>query len=798
MFINYIKTAWRNLWRNKTYSAINIAGLAIALAAFWMIVLYVFDEFSFDRYNTHADRIVRVVQHTRWNGNDLHEAPVSAPFAPALKAAFPEIEDAVRIDREGGGVITYGSKKIKQEDMLFADNSLLKIFSYDFLYGDANTALSKPQSIVITRTLADKLFGSADKAINQTVYFDDTYPNMVTGVIADVPANSHLRFSAARSFNDGYTEGWQNFHIYTYLLLKEGVQYKSLEKKLPQFAAQTIQKMMNVNNYQIELQPLNSIHLHSNLSYELSTNGSISRVYMFVAIAALILIIAIINYMNLSTARSSVRVKEIGVRKVIGSGRKNIAGMLITEALMVTLLAAIIAVLLVRLFMPWFNDLTGKELTVWRFGTITTLLVLCAFSAITGIISGLYPSIFLSSFKTIPALKGQMGNIKAGIRFRKALVVFQFVITVIMISCSAVIYQQLTYALRSDLGFNKEQVLTFHINDRKVRDQIPALKTQLLENPLIQGVSAAGNPIGNNDLGGLSYRFETASGDFSTATTAAQELMVDEDYLPTMEIKLLAGRNFSTTIQTDKYGAALINETLMKKLGWKDATGKRMQFVIDDSGHTAERTIIGVVKDFHTYSLQHTIEPLVMVMPPVNSMEDNLYVKIAKNKPKDALAYLDKVYKQFAASATTEYHFLDQNFARQYEVEEKQGRTATVFTLLAVFIACLGLFGLATFTAAQRTKEIGIRKVLGASVANIVQLFSKDFLLLVGIASLIAIPFAWMLMHRWLQDFAYRTPIHWWLFLLAGLLVSLIALFTLSFQAIKIAIANPVKSLRSE
>ncbi|MBE7169252.1 MAG: ABC transporter permease [Williamsia sp.] len=798
MITNYLKTAWRNLLRNKLYTTINIGGLALALAACWMIMLFVFDEFSYDRYNEHADRIVRVVQHTRWNGNDLHQAPVSAPFAPALKAAFPEIEDAVRIDAEGGGTITAGEKKIKQGDMIVADKSLLKIFSYQFLAGDQETALSKPQSIVVTKTLAEKLFGSADKAINQTIYLDENYPNTITAVIDDIPVNSHLRFSAVRSFNEGYTEGWQNFHIYTYLLLKKGVQRSELEKKLPQFAAQTIQAMMHIKDYRLELQPLTSIHLYSNLGYELGANGSISRVWGFMAIAVLILVIAIINYMNLSTARSSTRVREVGIRKVVGSGRRHIAGMMIMEALLITGIAALLAVLLSRLCMPWFNELTGKDLSVWRFGFLTTVLVLLLFSGATGVVSGLYPSFFLSAFKTIPALKGQMGNIHASVLFRKTLVVFQFVITVLMISCSAVIYRQLQFALHQDLGFNKEQVLTFHINDRAVREKIPHIKTTLLESPLIEGVAAAGNPIGNNDLGGLGYRFETAAGDFSAPTTVAQELMVDEDYLSTMEIRLLAGRNFSASMPTDQYGAALINETLQNKLGWKNALGKRMQFAIDDSGHTAERTIIGVIKDFHTYSLQHTVEPLVMVLPPVVSMKDNLYVKVGKGKEKEALAYLNQVYKQYDASGTTEYNFLDQNFARQYAAEEKQGRIAAVFTFLAILVACLGLFGLTTFAASQRAKEIGIRKVLGASVFSIVQLFSRDFLRLVGIATLIAVPVAWFLMHRWLQDFAYRTTMPWWIFGLAGLTVGMIALLTLSFQAVKSATANPVKSLKGE
>lgn len=798
MLRNYFTIAWRNLQRHKTYSVINLTGLAIALAAFWMIVLYIADEFSYDRDYTNANRIARVVQHTRWNGNEIHQATTSVPFAPALAAAFPEVEAAVRIDAEGGGVITAGDKKINQQDIVFADKSLFQVFSCHFLQGNAGNALAQPKSIVITRSVADKLFGSAAQAINQTVYFDNHYPNTITGVIDDLPANTHLHFSAVRSFDENYTGGWQNFHVYTYLLLKEGSAIAALEKKLPQFAAATIQAQMKVKDYQLELQPITTIHLYSDLSYEISANSSISRVYMFMGIAALILLIAIINYMNLATARATARVKEIGVRKVVGSSRSSIAGMLITEALLVTAMAAGIAMLLVSLLLPWFNQLTGKTLSIWQFGTGITLLVLTGFSAVTGIVSGLYPAWFLSAFKTVPALKGQMGNVHTGIFFRKSLVVFQFAVTVVLICCSALIYRQLQYTRNKDLGFNKDQVLTFHLNSRKVREQIPAIKHQLLQNPVIQGVAAAGNPIGNNDLGKLGYRFETPQGDFATATIAAQELMIDEQYLPTMAIALTAGRNFSTAVGTDKYGAALINETLQKKLGWKNALGKRMQFAIDDAGNTAERTIIGVVKDFNTYSLQHRIEPLVLVMPPVTSMEDNLYVSFARGKVKEGLAFLAGVYKTFEPDATTEYHFLSQNFARQYETEERQGKIAAVFTLLAILVACLGLFGLATFTAAQRTKEMGIRKVLGANAGNIVQLFTKDFMALVILSALIAIPFAYMLMSNWLQGFAYRTNMPWTLFAASGFAAAVIAMTTISFQALKVAINKPARSLRSE
>ena len=798
MLSNYFKVAIRNLFRSKIYSFINISGLAIGLAAFWLIALYVADELSFDRFHEKASRIFRVAHHARWEGGDLHMATTSLPFSGALKAQYPEIEEATRILTEGGGIITYNNKSIKAGDIYFADANVFKVFTYPIIAGDAKTALARADAIVLSESLARKFFDDPEKAVNQVIHFENNFPNTVTAVMKDCPANSHLRFSAIRSLPANFTGDWQNFNSYTYLLLAKGASYERLQSKLPEFAANTIQKIMGIKEYRMELQSVTSIHLRSDLQAEIGAGNTITRVYIFTAIAALILIIAIINYMNLATARSSTRIREVGVRKVVGSGRMQLIGMFITEAVVMILIAFVAAFFLVNLLLPYFNTIADKNLDIWRFGIYTTLLVLIAFALFIGIFSGSYPALFLSHFRTIPALKGQMGNLTNNLLFRKSLVVFQFVVTVAMIAGSIVIYRQLEYSYKKDLGFNKEQVLTFHIHDRAVRLQIPALKTKLLQHPLVQGVAVAGNPIGNNNLGGHGFIFEKNDGSFPEGTTMAQELMVDADYLPTLDIKLAAGRNFSSNIESDKYGSALINETLMKQLGWKNSIGKRVRFKYDDKGSVGERTVIGVVKDFHTYSLQHKVEPLVMLMPPEASMEDNLYVKINISKTKESLAYIETVYKQFDRSSPVEFNFLDQNFMKQYAAEEKQGTVLLVFTVLVVFIACLGLFGLVTLTAAQRAKEIGIRKVLGASVGNIVGVLTKDLIKLVVIAFLIALPITWFGMSTWLEDFQYRISISWWIFLVAGLSAVFIAMITVSIQAVRAAIANPAISLRSE
>ncbi len=789
MIKNYFKTAWRNLQRNKTYTAINIGGIAIGLAAFWLIALYVGDEMSYDTSFSNANRICRVVQHASWQGGSMHIALTSPPFATTFKKDFPEVEDAVRIDNEGGGVINYGDKTVKEDDICLAENSFFNLFDYHFLYGDAKTALIQPQSIVITESLAKKIFNDPAKAINKTIFFgSDKYPNKVTGIIKDMPQNSHLQFSGIRSAGDEFkNSNWRNSYLYTYLLLKKGTNINSFEKKLGPLE-KGISKEMNYTGFQIQLQPLTSIHLHSNLDYELSSNGSISRVYMFIVIGLLVLLIALINYMNLSTARAAMRVKEIGIRKVIGSGKKHLIGLFISEALLLTFIAAAIGFMLVGLSLPFFNQLAGKDLTLWRFGAVNTIGLILVFAILTGILSGSYPALFLSRFKMIPSLKGQLGNMRANVLFRKSLVVFQFVVAVCLISGSYVIYKQMQFVAHKNLGFNKEQVLTFHIDDMKVRDEIPGVEHALLQSPLIEGTAIAGNPIGNNDLNENGFVFEK-NGAMQPTAQLANKLYVDEDFLKTTGIGLLQGRNFSKEMTTDKDDAVIINETLMKTLGYTNAIGKKMQYKINNDS-MSNRVVIGVIKDFHSYSLQHKIEPMVLLMPPNNKEKDNLYVKIAKGKAAAGIAFLKKTYSKFDPNNTADFHFLDENFNRQYSAERKQEKLSLAFTILAFIIACLGLLGLVIFITAQRKKEIGVRKVLGASVASLTLMLSKDFGKLVLLSTIIAIPISWMVMNKWLQDFAYRISISWWMLAAAGLVTIFIALVTVSLQAIKAAVAE--------
>ena len=793
MLRNYVKITIRAFWKNKLFSGLNIVGLGVGMAAVWLMVLYVADEWSYDRFHRNADRIVRVVQYAEWPGGSLKLAPTSAPFATALKSDYPDVEKAVRINPEGGGLITFNDKKIDVPNIFFADPTVFDVFTYPFLYGDPGAALSKPQSIVLTRSLAENLFGDARKAVGKVIEFSNHFPNTVTGVIADVPANSHLQFKALRSFPNQYTSGWQNSNLYTYLLLAEGSRYKTLEAKLSGFYQKYLKKEMGEINYRMELQPLTSIHLHSHLDYEISSNGNARTVSIFAAIAALILLIAGINYVNLYTARSLKRTREVGVRKAIGSYRRQLIGQFLTESVLMTLLAGLVSAGLVGMTLPYFNQMADKSLVL---GSIpNTLLIVALFSGSLGALSGLYPALMLSGFRPVTALRGQVGGQLGSNVFKQSLVVFQFVATVALIACSGMVYRQMQFVMHTNLGFNKEQVLTFHISDEGVRQRIEALKEALLRSPLVQSASSASNPIGNNNIGGTGMFFER-EGAFSTSTQMVQKFLVDPDYLRTLDIKLLEGRNFSESFKRDQQHAVLINETLAKQLGPKPV-GKRVRYFIDEENHTAEAHIVGVVNDFHIYSLQHKIEPLVLQMP-TPADKDNLYVRVQPAKITEALAYIQSVYRTFDPASTLDFHFLDQNFSQQYQAEQKQGEVLLTFTVLAVLIACLGLFGLAAFTAEQRTKEIGVRKVLGASVASIVTLLSKDFLKPVLLAIMIATPLAWYAMHEWLQSFAYKIDLTWWVFALAGLLAIVIALLTVSFQSIKAALTNPVKSLRSE
>lgn len=791
---HYIKTAWRNLRRQKVFSFINITGLALSLTAVWIISLYISNEFSYDRYNKNADRIYRLTTHGKWGDGKFDITGTSGLAAAAFKKDFPEVENEVRIDAEGGGIIEYGDKRIKDDAIFLSDPSFFSIFTYHFIAGDVS-ALQTPNSIVLTRTLAAKFFTNPADALNKTIYIDKM-PQLVTAVIDDVPQNSHFSFNALRTWPQNYKGDWQNMSIYTYILLRKNADINQLRAKMPAFVTRYLANNLQDIQYTLELQPLTSIHLHSHLSYELGENHDIKYIYVLFAVGLLILIIAFINYINITTARASVRLREVAVRKIVGAGKSSLLGLFLTESLVTILAAAGISIFLVTLVIPLVNNLMGQQLSVWQFGVIQSILYLLAFSFAAGIAGGLYPALFLSNFKTIPALKNQVGGVKGQAVFRKSLVLFQFAVTVILITTSMVIYLQLNYVLNTYLGFNKNQMITFHIDSRSARKQVPALREALLQNPLIKAVASAGNPIGDNNIGMMDY-FVEKDGILDTHSNVAYGLLIDPDFIPAMQIHLLEGRNFSKNVVTDSNNV-IVNEAFLKKQGWVSGVGKRISRGKDAAGNIHFANIIGVVNDYHIYSLQNKIEPMIMQLPQRPEDRDNMYVRLDAGHLSQALLAVQQTFQKFDPSAIFDYHFLDKNFAAQYRGEEQQGKMLLAFTILTICIACLGLFGLITFTVSQRVKEIGIRKVLGASVANITAMLTGGLLKIVLVSMLVAVPVSWFVMNKWLQNFAYRINMSWWIFLIAGMLAIFIAAVTVSWQAIRAARANPVKSLRME
>ncbi|MCY7358466.1 MAG: ABC transporter permease [Rudanella sp.] len=811
MFRNYLKIAWRNLIRDKIFSVINITGLAIGMATCLLISLFVLDELSYDRFNEKADRIVRVVFKGTMNGEKMREATVMPPVAQTLHTDYPEVLEATRLRRWGAVRVTHQKNTFQEERLAYVDSNFFQVFTLPLRQGEnAKTVLIKPNTVVITSVVAQKYFG-ADNPVGKLLTVKDVpTPYTVTGVIDPIPANAHLHFelfASMASLPEAKETSWLQSNFFTYLVLPDGYDYKRLEAKLPQVAekymAPQLEKMSGVslaefrkkgNNIGLFLQPLTSIHLHSDLKpeSELEPGGDIRYVYIFGAIALFMLVLACINFMNLSTASATKRAKEVGIRKVMGSEKSRLVSQFLTESILLTAVSLGLAIGLVWLTLPFLNDLSGKTLTLDFLQTPWLLPGLLGFGLVVGLLAGSYPAFFLSSFKPISVLKGAITTRpgRGGIGLRSGLVVFQFFISFLLLVGTTVVYRQLQYIQHARLGYDKERVLVVQGTGALGKNE-DVFRRQLLRDSRVANASVSSHlPTG-----------PTNNGLFSVFPDGQNDRLgrfvlygVDYDYLPTMGMKLVAGRNFSPTFGTDS-SAVLINETAAQTYGWgKNAVGHTLSSP-NPQGEVTTLRVIGVVQDFHFRSLHERIAPLAM------TLRYNAGSVIVKAKTSDMAGLLASVKNQWAAFKTEEpfrYSFLEESYQASYEAEQKTGQILGLFAGLTIFVACLGLFGLATFTAQQRTKEIGVRKVLGASVGSIVTLLSKDFLKLVLIAIVIASPLAWWAMNRWLQDFAYKINIEWRVFVLSGLLAIGIALLTVSFQSVKAALMNPVKSLRSE
>ena len=812
MFKNYFKIAWRNLVKNKTFSFINIIGLASGLACFILIALYVADELSYDRFNEKAGRIYRINSDIIFGGNELHLAVASDPMGAALKKDYPQVEEFVRFFTSGGSkLIKKGNEFIRENNVAHADSTLFDVFTIPVIAGNAKTALNEPNTVIISESTAKKYFATTD-AVGKNIETDDDGKTLykVTAVIKDIPHNSHFTFDMIFSM-DNVNYQWGNFLSHnhqTYLLLKPGTDHKAFEKNFSPFidkyvvpqAAQFMQiKSMDEfekagNKLEYSLMPLTEIHLRSGRVAELNVNGNIQYVYIFSAVALFVLLLACVNFMNLSTARSASRAKEVGIRKVVGSEKRSLIKQFLTESILTTVISTAFAIAIAWLCLSWFNNLSAKQLDISDLLQTRYLVFLIALPLIVGLLSGLYPAFILSSFNPIVVLKGKLsGGLKRS-TLRNVLVVGQFTTSIFLIAATIIVFRQLNYIQTKKLGFTKDQVLIVN-GTGALGNNRDAFKNEVSQFSGVKAATYAGYlPVSGSSRNDVSFSSEAAM--TSTNSVNMQVWNIDHNYIPLMEMEIIKGRNFSKDFGTDS-NATIINETAARLLGWGEPVGKKLYTFFQDGfgNKLISREVIGVVKNFHFESMKEDIGPLCF------RLADNSWAtafKVSTTDIKQLVSNIESKWKAMAPGMPFSYHFMDESFDNMYRVEQRTGKLGLTLAVIAILIACLGLFGLATYTAEQRIKEIGVRKVLGATIPNIISMLSRDFMILVLIASALAIPLAWWAMSQWLEDFAYRINIGWWIFFAAAVIALLIALITVSSQAIKAALANPVKSLRTE
>jgi len=788
MIKNYFKTAWRNLLQNKTFSLINIFGLALGMTCSLVIMLWLQDEIRKDKFHQNSKRLYRVMENQSYSGTISTFDATPGILAENIVKDIPDIQMASQMLWEEEPLFTVDNTYDKEKGR-YVEKDFLRMFSFKLLKGDPATALARPDGVVISKKLADKYFKGKDP-IGKMVRIDNTDNVMVTGVLDGIPKSSSLTFDFLMSFEqwrkkNDWAKEWGNNGPRCYVMIAPNTSIDRVNAKIKNY----IKTKNKESNVELFLQNYGESYLYSDWENGKQNGGRVEYVKIFSLVAIIILVIACINFMNLATARSLRRAREIGVRKVVGAGKRQLIGQFIGESLFVSFIAICFSLLIVFLLLPSFNSLTEKHLSI-DLTDPSFLVILFGLTLVTGIISGSYPALFMSSLKPIIVLKGLLKFRPGATYFRKALVVFQFALSIILILGMIVIYRQIDFIHNKNLGFAKEDLLYMPL-EGELQKTYPTFKEQLLKQPGIEYVtSAQSSPL---EVGSSTSGVRWPGKD-TTKLILFSSNPITYDYIKTMGIQLLAGRDLSTEYGLDTMNY-LVNEAAAKKIGYKDPVGKELT-MWGDKG-----MIVGLMKDYHHNSLHVPIEPLILRLHKKSwggTYWGNIIVRTEKGKTKQAIASMEKLYKQFNPGFPFKYYFTDDEIANRYKAEYTVSKLSRYFAFLAIFISCLGLFGLVTFTAEQRTKEIGIRKVLGASVTGIVGMLSKDFLKLVIIAAVIAFPVAWWAMHRWLNDFAYRVNIGWWVFVVAGIVALLIALLTISFQSIKAAIANPVKSLRTE
>jgi len=798
MIRNLMRIALRNLRKDKWYSFLNILGLTIGITFSLFLIFYVTDELSYDRYNKNADRIYRINSYIHEKDKNTNWAITQLPLGPQLKKDYPEVEEMVRFNSRERTLFKNGENSFYETKIFYVDSTIFSVFSYKFLQGNASTALKAPFDIVITRSLADKYFGKHEYAIGKTlktVY--DTYK--VTGVIEDVPENSHIRFDMLIAMStilknmplqDGQ-QNWGNFSYYTYLLLKPGTNINAFNKKLDIVYKKFVEpffKQFEVS-MRYDVQNITSIHLHSNLQMEPEELGSMSYIWIFSSVAFFMLLIACINYMNLTTARSARRAKEIGIRKVTGSSKEQLISQFLSESLITAFIAVFLSVCLVIILLPLFNSLSGKEFTVATLFKPLNIGLLIAVTFFTGLVGGSYPAFYLSSFKPVNILKGSLSKASANVNLRRTLVVLQFSIAMVMLICTWVVYSQLNYVRQKDLGFDKNQVMTVIVNTgQDERSKIFAMNNELRGLQGIKQVGTANSYPGNSNINLNLFVVETKNGNVNKAVECYN---ADEHFFDVLGIKIIKGRNFSSL--ADTLHSIVVNQSMADYFGWDEPLGKRLKFPGDTSNNYLE--VIGVFKDFHQKSLYNPIAPLLLFYGPNSNM---IQIKINTSNIHNSIAKTESVWKKYFPQLPFEYKFLDQDFNSQYAADQKRGKIFAAFSILTIIITCLGLLGLTAFTTQQKQKEISIRRVMGASILQVVTLITKNYLWLALISAFIAFPIAWYFMNKWLQIFPYNTGLSFVPFIVSAFIIVITATATAMFYSAKAALSSPAENLRSE
>ncbi len=810
MFRNYIKIAWRSLKKQPFFTFLNTFGLAVGMAGALLIALFIYDELSFDKMFADAHRIYRVDADIKFGGAEIEASQSAAPMAGTLERDFPQVQSTVRFRDQGSMLLkrTDTEANTKELQSTFVDSTFFDFFGVKLLVGDAKTALTQPNTLVLTKTAAEKHFG-VENALGQNLILDNTDTYTVTGVIENLPKNSFLRdhsvFMAMAGLVDSRGDNWGNTNYYTFIKLIPSASIEDfqaplasiMEKYLLPWAQQLFPGLTKEsfaasgNYYRFHTMPLTDIHLHSNRQSEMSANSSVQNVYILSFIALFLIVLASVNFMNLSTAHSLKRAKEVGVRKTLGSNKLELVRQFLTESGLISFISLAFALVLTLLILPLFNDLSGKSISI-PYASPFFWLILVAATIFLGLLSGSYPAFFMSRFMPVKTIKGGQVQHAGGGNVRNALVIFQFAVSVFLIIATLVVYQQLSFIEGKDLGFTKDQIVL--IDDVfSAGDQVDAFKEEVVK-------------LGKVESATLSSYLPTPSSRSNTAffregsreqenAIQMQIWNVDEDYVPTLNMELVKGRNFDNRFGADSL-SVIINEAALSVLGLgaKEALGARISEDIELE-NPQYYTVIGVVRNFHFESLREDIGALCLFM---ERSTGNMAVKLSAGDFSKTIASIKTIWKEFVPSQPFSYRFMDDSFNTVYEAEQRLGKIFMVFCILSILIACLGLFGLAAFNAQKRTKEIGIRKVLGASIGQITYRLTTDFVKLVGVAILISLPLGWFAMNKWLQDFSYRIEISWWVLALSGLLALIIAILTVSYQSIKAAVVNPVKSIQTE